>query len=98
MARRDGDTAVDGESGELSLLALGADYRGDRLRISADLGYQKHEVDAGQPNITIGAGVPVPSASPRSLRVAVVGRAHPGGRTTPSNLSDPVRLGFTPRR
>ena len=70
MARRDGDTAVDGESGELSLLALGADYRGDRLRISADLGYQKHEVDAGQPNITIGAGVPVPSAPDADESVA----------------------------
>ncbi|MEH6491948.1 TonB-dependent receptor [Halopseudomonas sp.] len=62
MARRDGDVAVDGESGELGLLALGADYRGDKLRISADLGYQDHEVDAAQPNITIRAGVPVPSA------------------------------------
>ena len=70
MARRDGDTAVDGESGELSLLALGADYRGDRLRVSADLGYQKHEVDAGQPNITIGAGVPVPGAPDADKSVA----------------------------
>ena len=70
MARRDGDTAVDGESGELSLLALGADYRGDRLRVSADLGYQKHEVDAGQPSITIGTGVPVPSAPDADESVA----------------------------
>ena len=51
-------------------VALGADYRGDRLRISADLGYQKHEVDAGQPNITIGAGVPVPSAPDADESVA----------------------------
>ena len=70
MARRDGDTAVDGESGELSLLALGADYRGDQLRVSADLGYQNHEVDAAQPNITIGAGVPVPSAPDADQSVA----------------------------
>ncbi|SDS68678.1 iron complex outermembrane recepter protein [Halopseudomonas sabulinigri] len=70
MARRDGDVAVDGESGELGLLALGADYRGDNLRISADLGYQNHEVDAGQPNITIGAGVPVPSAPDADKSVA----------------------------
>ena len=70
MARRDGDTAVDGESGELSLLALGADYRGDRLRVSADLGYQNHQVDGAQPNITIGAGVPVPSAPDADESVA----------------------------
>ncbi|MEH6565952.1 MAG: TonB-dependent receptor [Halopseudomonas sp.] len=70
MARRDGDTAVDGESSELSLLALGADYRGDKLRVSADLGYQKHEIDAGQPNITIAAGVPVVSAPDADESVA----------------------------
>lgn len=62
MARRDGDSAVDGESGELSLLSLGVDYRGDNLRISADLGYQDHQIDGGQPNITLGTGVPVISA------------------------------------
>lgn len=70
MARRDGDSAVDGESSELSLLALGADYRGDNLRISADLGYQDHQVVGGQPNITIGAGVPVISAPDADESVA----------------------------
>ncbi len=70
MARRDGDIAVDGESGELGLLALGADYRGDNLRISADLGYQNHQIDGAQPNITIGAGVPVPSAPDADESVA----------------------------
>ena len=66
---RDGDTAVDGESESLGLIAIGLDWRGDRFRLSADLGYQDQQRDATQPNITFGAGVPIlpaPSAS-RSL-------------------------------
>ncbi|AFT69326.1 TonB-dependent siderophore receptor subfamily [Alloalcanivorax dieselolei B5] len=51
-ARRDGDTAVDGEESELSMAHIGLDYRGDALRVSADLGFQKHRIDGGQPNIT----------------------------------------------
>lgn len=70
VARRDGDSAVDGASQELGLAALGADYLGDRLRVSADLGYQNHEVDAAQPNIDIGAGVAVPSAPDAGESVA----------------------------
>ncbi|MEH6799186.1 MAG: TonB-dependent siderophore receptor [Halopseudomonas sabulinigri] len=70
MARRDGDSVVDGETGELGLLSLGADYRGDNLRISADMGYQNHEIDAAQPNITIGAGVPVISPPDADKSVA----------------------------
>ena len=61
FARRDGDTAVDGESNELSMFALGVDYRGDRLRISADLGHQDHQLDDIQPAISIAPGVDIPS-------------------------------------
>ncbi len=67
VAQRDGDTNVDGESRELTLFAIGADFRSDRLRISADLGYQDHKLQASQPNITIGAGLPIP-ATPRADR------------------------------
>ncbi|MET0313214.1 MAG: TonB-dependent siderophore receptor [Hansschlegelia sp.] len=41
----DGHTAVDGQSNELGQAALGLDYRGERLRISADLIYQKNYSD-----------------------------------------------------
>ncbi|WP_240687416.1 TonB-dependent siderophore receptor [Alcanivorax sp. 24] len=58
-ARRDGDTAVDGEESELSMAHIGLDYRGDALRVSADLGFQKHRIDGGQPNITFAPGVPI---------------------------------------
>lgn len=63
---RDGDTAVDGESIGLGLAAFGLDWRSDRFRLSADLGYQDLRRDATQPSITFGAGVPIlpaPSAS-----------------------------------
>ena len=61
-ARRDGDTAVDGESRELSMSHIGLDFRGQDLRISADIGYQDHVMDASQPNITIDSGLAIPDA------------------------------------
>jgi len=67
VAQRDGDSNVDGESRELTLFAVGADFRSDKLRISADLGYQEHKLQASQPNITIGAGLAIP-ATPRADR------------------------------
>ncbi|MEQ9108823.1 MAG: TonB-dependent siderophore receptor [Limnobacter sp.] len=67
VAKRDGDTSVNGESRELTLFALGADFRRDKLRISADLGYQDHKLQASQPNVTIAAGLAIPAA-PRADR------------------------------
>lgn len=68
-ARRDGDTAVDGESRELSMTHIGLDYQGEDLRLSADLGYQDHLMDASQPNITIGDGLAIPDAPDASESV-----------------------------
>ncbi|MBL4714109.1 MAG: TonB-dependent receptor [Alcanivorax sp.] len=59
VARRDGDTAVDGEEAELSMAHLGMDFREENFRVSADLGFQKHRIDGGQPSITFAAGVPI---------------------------------------
>lgn len=67
IAKRDGDTNVEGESRELTLFAVGADFRSDKLRISADVGYQEHKLQASQPNITIMAGLAIP-ATPRADR------------------------------
>ena len=50
--RRDGDTAIDDESRELSVLAVGIDYRQARLRLSADLGYQNHRLSGTRPSVT----------------------------------------------
>ena len=62
VARRDGDTAVDGEEAELSMAHLGMDFREENFRVSADLGFQKHRIDGGQPNITFLPGVPITDA------------------------------------
>lgn len=65
-AHRDGGTSVDGEHRELSLVALGLDWRSRNLRLSADIGYQDHKLRASMPSITFAPGVPigpVPDAS-----------------------------------
>ncbi|MBZ2189404.1 TonB-dependent receptor [Alcanivorax sp. JB21] len=59
-ARRDGDSAIDGESSELSMAHIGVDFRDEALRVSADLGFQDHRIDGGQPNITIDGPLPIP--------------------------------------
>ncbi|MCD9030239.1 TonB-dependent siderophore receptor [Luteimonas sp. Y-2-2-4F] len=56
--RRDGDTAID-EARELGVLALGVDYRGERARFSADLGWQDHRIEAPRPSVTPSAGIPI---------------------------------------
>jgi iron complex outermembrane receptor protein len=63
--RRDGGTAVDRESRQLGLLSVGMDYRGRGYRLSADVGYQDHQLDHARPSVTLGAGLPV-LAAPRS--------------------------------
>jgi iron complex outermembrane receptor protein len=60
--RRDGETAVEGEGRELSVFALGADYRGRGYRVSADAGYQNHRLDNARPSVTIAAGLPIVAA------------------------------------
>lgn len=52
LVRRDGETAVENQERELTLAAIGTDYRGERLRLSADLGFQDHRIDAPRPSVT----------------------------------------------
>jgi iron complex outermembrane receptor protein len=57
-----GRTAVDGQSNELGQGSLGLDYRGERLRLSADLIYQRnHSIDPVRP-IYYRAGFQIPKA------------------------------------
>ncbi len=58
--RRDGETAIAGEDRELGVVAIGTDYRGERLRLSADLGWQDYRLDAPRPSVTPGDGIPRP--------------------------------------
>ncbi|HEY0946687.1 MAG TPA: TonB-dependent receptor [Opitutaceae bacterium] len=70
VAQRDGDTAVDGESTQLGLAAIGFDYRFGALRVSADVGYQDLQKEASQPSVTISSGLAIPTAPDASLSVA----------------------------
>jgi len=67
---RRGDTAVDRESRELNVLAVGLDYRGKGYRLSADAGFQEHVLDNARPSVTVGAGLRVPAAPDASHNFA----------------------------
>lgn len=67
---RRGDTGVDGESRALQLATLGTDFRSSDLRISADLGYQDHQLDASPPSVAIASGLATPDAPNASHNIA----------------------------
>lgn len=56
--RRDGETSVDDQDRELSMLSLGVDFRGEQARFSADFGWQDHTLDAPRPSVTPSTGIP----------------------------------------
>lgn len=61
--QRDGETAIENQERALSVLSLGADYRGNIFRFAADLGYQDHNIDAPRPQVTpLGAAPAAPDA------------------------------------
>ena len=63
---RGGDTAVDDQSQRLRTGTLGLDYRGDRVRISMDYGYQEINTDRANSTISPASGVAIaniPNAS-----------------------------------
>lgn len=48
VAKREGETAIDGEHSHFNLATVGLDYRGERLRLSTDFGYQKQRINEGR--------------------------------------------------
>ena len=56
--RRDGEGSVDNEKRELSMLALGWDWRNRDVRLSADLGYQEHKIKQPRPSLYVNSVVP----------------------------------------
>lgn len=52
VARRDGNTAIDDEKRRLDVVAIGLDHRGANYRLSADIGYQDHDIDQPRPSVT----------------------------------------------
>lgn len=55
---RDGETSVEDEQRSLSLVSVGLDHRESNLRLSADVGYQDHELDRPRPSVTPVGGIP----------------------------------------
>ena len=60
--RRDGDTPIDGEKRELSVASVGVDFQGRGFRLSADVGYQNHNLQGARPSVTVSQSVALPSA------------------------------------
>jgi iron complex outermembrane receptor protein len=58
VAKRDGETSVEDQDRTLEMFALGLDYQGDRLRLSADIGHQYHFIDNPLPSVTPVGGIP----------------------------------------
>lgn len=60
-AYRDGGTSIEDEQTNLSLFSVGLDYRGDKLRLSADIGSQDNELDETRTNVTLSGVTHIPS-------------------------------------
>lgn len=58
----DGRTPINGQSEGRGLAAAGLDYRGERLRLSADLGYQAQDNQRPAGGININPGIAIPRA------------------------------------
>ncbi|MBW1249514.1 TonB-dependent receptor [Pseudomonas tolaasii] len=61
LARHGGDTAIDDENKSSQMIAVALDYRGDRLRVSTDVGYQKERINNGR-SVVYPNGTQVPKA------------------------------------
>ena len=63
-AYRAGDVSVDDEFRRSAVVGGAFDYRGQAVRLSLDLGYQKVRVEGLRPKVTVGTAIPaVPRAS-----------------------------------
>nr|WP_245270009.1 TonB-dependent siderophore receptor [Nitrobacter hamburgensis] len=61
-AYQTGHTPIDNQKQEFGVGALAIDYRGDRLRFSADLGYQQLDFNSPLRNRSVLPGFPIPKA------------------------------------
>lgn len=60
--KQSGDTPWDHQSVDRQLGVVGLDFRGERLRLSADLGHTERDTDAPQERVIVGALAKVPDA------------------------------------
>lgn len=61
--KQSGDTEWDHQSVDREMAVLSLDFRGDRLRLSTDIGHTERDTDAPQERVQIGAAARVPSAN-----------------------------------
>jgi iron complex outermembrane receptor protein len=66
-AYQSGQTPIDNQSQEYGVTSLALDYRGDRLRFSLDLGYQKLDFDSPLRNRSVLPGFAIPRAPDLSI-------------------------------
>jgi iron complex outermembrane receptor protein len=60
--KQSGDTEWDHQSVDRQMYVLGLDFRGERLRLSTDIGHTERATDAPQERVQIGANAKVPDA------------------------------------
>lgn len=65
-ARREGGTGIDNEHVELSLFSLGLDWRGEKARLSADIGYQDNKLRQTRTNVTLSNAVTAVPSAPKN--------------------------------
>lgn len=53
VLHREGETAIDNDKRRATLASVGLDYRGDKLRTSLDMGYQKQEYHGGRLGVNV---------------------------------------------
>ncbi|MCQ3032489.1 TonB-dependent receptor [Pseudomonas syringae] len=61
--KQSGDTEWDHQSVDREMAVLGLDFRGERLRLSTDIGHTERDTDAPQERVQIGANAQVPNAN-----------------------------------
>ena len=61
--KQSGDTEWDHQNVDREMAVLGLDFRGERLRLSTDIGRTERDTDAPQERVQVAAAAPVPSAN-----------------------------------
>ncbi|GJE16079.1 TonB-dependent receptor [Methylobacterium marchantiae] len=64
---RNGESAIDRERLEVGFGSIGVDYRGERVRLSADFGYQVDDYRRNRSFLTVAPGIQIPRAPNLSL-------------------------------
>lgn len=58
LVQRSGETNINNQDRELSVASIGLDHQSEKFRVSFDLGFQDHQVDAPRPAVTPLAEIP----------------------------------------